>query len=106
MKYRNKILVNLVASAMLVLLVACGEKGVTSEYEAEARERAVVAAKELLECNRKNIMQLEEAILNVKAIQSEYLLKGDTIAWNAFDDSFRRYVQANDSVFAKLIFKE
>lgn len=96
----------LVASAMLSLCVSCGENSKSSEYEAEARERAVVAAIELLECNRKNVYELEKAILDVKAIQSEYLLKGDTVAWNAFDDSFRRYVQAKDSVFAKILFEE
>lgn len=87
---------------VFALLCSCGAK---SEYEQEARERAVVAAKALIETERDNIMKLEEKILSAKAVCSEYLLMGDTIASRAFDEAFKEYVLANDSVLAQEIFK-
>lgn len=87
---------------VFALLCSCGAK---SEYEQEARERAVVAAKALIETDHDNIMKMEEKILSAKAVRSEYLLMGDTIASQAFDEAFKEYVSANDSVLAQELFK-
>jgi hypothetical protein len=73
-------------------------------YEAEARERAVVMAKEVLKMSNRSTFEVERVILEAKVAQSEYLLKGDTVAAKAFDESFRAYVQTNDSIFAKELF--
>ncbi len=75
-----------------------------SEYEQEARERAIIAAQSLIATDHENIMKMEAEILNAKAVQSEYLLLGDTLAAQAFDKAFRDYVAANDSVLAQEIF--
>lgn len=88
--------------AMLaVLAVACGG----SEYIEEARERAIVAAQALINSNHNDVMEMERLVLDAKAIQSEYILKGDTLAAKAFDTSFQNYVIANDSQLAKELFK-
>ena len=86
----------------LLLVIACGNSD--SIYEAEACERAIVVAKELVEANHNNVFEMERMILKAKAMQSEYLLNGDTIAAKAFDKSFKEYVQANDSLLAKQLF--
>ena len=80
--------------------------GVKSEYEQEARTRAITAAQALLSIDYDNTMKVERLILDAKAIQSEYLLLGDTVAVQAFDTAFREYVSANDSVLAQEIFKQ
>ena len=88
--------------AMLALFaIACGG----SEYVEEAKERAIVAAQALVNSNHDNVMEMERLILEAKAIQSEYLLRGDTVAAQAFDTSFQVYVTANDPQLAKEIFK-
>ena len=102
----KKILVEIhvvMVAMLMVLLVSCvGES--TSEYETEARERAVVAAKELIQSNHNNVFEMERMILKAKAVQSEYMLKGDTVAVRAFDESFREYVQAHDAKLASELF--
>lgn len=86
---------------VFALACSCSAK---SEYEQEARERALVAAKNLINTDRNSIMKLESAILDAKSIQSEYLLIGDTLAANTFDMVFRSYVTEKDSVLAQEIF--
>lgn len=91
----------LLYTIVFALISSCSAK---SEYEQEARERALVAAKNLINTDHRNIMKLETAILDAKSIQSEYLLIGDTLAANTFDMVFRSYVTENDSVLAQEIF--
>lgn len=93
----------LFVTVVMIILAACGSSG--SEYVEEAKERAVVAAQALVNSNHDNIMEMERLILDAKAIQSEYILKGDTVAAKAFDTSFQEYVTANDPQLAKEIFK-
>ena len=88
-------------SMLAVLAVACGG----SEYIEEARERAIVAAQALVNSNHDDIMEMERLILDAKSIQSEYILKGDTLAAREFDTCFQNYLTANDSQLAKEIFK-
>lgn len=93
----------LFVTVVMIILAACGNSG--SEYEEEARQRAIVAAQVLVASNHDDTIQMERIILDAKSIQSEYLLKGDTIAAQAFDNAFQEYVTANDSQLAKEIFK-
>lgn len=86
---------------VFTLLCSCSVK---SEYEQEARERAVVAAQSLIATDHENTMKMEAEVLNAKAVQSEYLLLGDTLAAQAFDKAFRDYVTTNDSLLAQEIF--
>lgn len=88
---------------VISLLCSCG--GVKSKYEQEARVRAVVAAQALIETDHKDMIKMEEMILDAKAVQSEYLLMGDTVAAQSFDIAFREYLVVNDSLLAKEIFK-
>lgn len=93
----------LFVAVVMIILAACGSSG--SEYEEEARQRAIVAAQVLVASNHDDTIQMERIILDAKSIQSEYLLKGDTIAAQAFDNAFQEYVTANDPQLAKEIFK-
>lgn len=86
------------------VMMACSHE--KSEYVAEAGERALVAARALVSANHDDTMQLESLILEAKAIESEYLLKGDTLAARAFESSFQEYVTANDPQLAQVIFKQ
>lgn len=82
--------------------VACSDN--KSEYEYEARERAVEAAKELIRSNRHDVNEMERIILKAKAVQSEYLLRGDTVAAQAFDASYKEYMQINAPALAQELF--
>ena len=44
-------------------------------------------------------------ILDAKAVQSEYLLMGDTVAAQAFDAAFREYLVMHDELLAKELFE-
>lgn len=90
--------------ALALTAIACGSGGSKSIYEQEARERAVLAAQALIATDHGNIMKMEEMVLDAKAVQSEYILMGDTIASRVFDEAFREYVTANDAELAKEIF--
>ena len=75
-----------------------------SEYAREARERAVLAAQALVASDHSDTIGMEGLILEAKAVQSEYMLKGDTIAVQEFDKAFREYVEVNDPELAKELF--
>ena len=101
MQLNKKIYIGLM---FLLALGACTEAG--SEYEEEARERGIFWAKILIEKN-KNLKQgemLETTVLDAKVVQSEYLLIGDTLAAKAFGESYKAYIEANDSILAKEMF--
>lgn len=87
---------------ILCYSVACSDN--RSEYEYEARERAVEAAKELIRSNRQDMSEMERVILKAKAVQSEYMLKGDTVAAQAFEASYKEYMQTNAPALAQELF--
>lgn len=89
-------------ATFILLPAACSNA--KSEYEDAARERATVAAKALIATDHNDIFKMENMILEAKAVQSEYLLMGDTVAAEAFDIAFREYLSANDSLLAKEMF--
>lgn len=105
--YKYMILVRGILSKVVLVMAlfvgaACSDNG--SEYEYEARERAVEAAKELIRSNRHDMNEMERVILKAKAVQSEYLLKGDTVAAQAFDASYKEYIQVKAPALAQELF--
>ena len=87
--------------AALLVMVACGS---SSSYEETARVRAVEAAKKVIATPHDNMNKMERILLEAKAVQSEYIMIGDTIAANAFDVAFREYIVANDQELANELF--
>ena len=88
----------------LLIMGSCAEVG--SEYDEEARVRGIMWAKTLIE-KSKNLKQgdmLETTVLDAKVVQSEYLLMGDTLAAKAFGESYKAYIEVNDSILAKEMF--
>ena len=70
----------------------------------EARERAVVAAQQLIDTDHSDTIALQHRILEAKVVQSEYVIAGDSIAVEAFDEAFRYYLMLHDGSLAEAIF--
>lgn len=70
----------------------------------EARERAVVAAQQLIDTDHSDTIALQHRILEAKVVQSEYEIAGDSIAVEAFDEAFRDYLMLHDGSLAEAIF--
>ena len=70
----------------------------------EARERAVVAAQQLIDTDHSDTIALQHRILEAKVVQSEYVIAGDSIAVEAFDEAFRDYLMLHDGILAEAIF--
>ena len=70
----------------------------------EARERAVVAAQQLIDTDHSDTIALQHRILEAKVVQSEYVIAGDSIAVEAFDEAFRNYLMLHDGSLAEAIF--
>lgn len=92
--------------AILLLATAsiAGCRPHVSEYEEEAKARAVSAAQALIATDHNDTILMERMILDAKAIQSEYILAGDTVAAQVFDTAFKEYMLANDGDLAKDMF--
>jgi len=89
----------LVATAVLG---GCREKH--SPYEGQARERAATAAARLAVTDHADTIALQSSILAAKAVQSEYILRGDSLAARAFDEAFRESLKRNDPGLYQAIF--
>ena len=70
----------------------------------EARERAVVAPQQLIDTDHSDTIALQHRILEAKVVQSEYVIAGDSIAVEAFDEAFRDYLMLHDGSLAEAIF--
>ena len=70
----------------------------------EASERAVVAAQQLIDTDHSDTIALQHRILEAKVVQSEYVIAGDSIAVEAFDEAFRDYLMLHDGSLAEAIF--
>ena len=70
----------------------------------EARERAVVAAQQLIDTDHSDTIALQHRILEAKVVQSEYVNAGDSIAVDAFDETIRENRGHHDRRIADDIF--
>ena len=97
-----------IETCALLACVACGnsQKVKVSPLDAEARQRGEEAAAWVIDVfqKEKSQLKLEGTILRVKAMQSEYILMGDTLAADAFDDAFAYYIRQNNASIANLLF--
>ncbi len=92
-----------VVMACLSGMMACS--GVQERQFDEVRQRAGAAAAEVVAADScDNMMQLQDCILAAKAVQSEYLLLGDTAAADTFDVVFRHCVERSNGSLASELF--
>lgn len=75
-----------------------------SENTNEAKEKAILAAKELVAADSLSEMELQNLILQAKATQSEYTLMGDTIAAAEFNKAFAEYIKQHDDSLSRAMF--
>ena len=94
-----------VVLAAAALVSGCGGgSSATSTRAAEARTRAIEAAARLIATSHTDTMAMQHAILDAKAMQSEYILAGDTAAVRAFDEAFREKIGNEDPDLASAVF--
>ncbi|MGN1245149.1 MAG: hypothetical protein ACI4UN_00810 [Muribaculaceae bacterium] len=93
----------LVACSAALGLAGCGGGSATSTRAPEARSRAVEAAAKLIATSHTDTMAMQHAILDAKAIQSEYILAGDTAAVHAFDKAFSEKLLNDDPQLADAV---
>lgn len=90
------------ALALLLALAACG-KG-ESPGDAQARAEAVQEAKLLLETDTTDTFALQRDLLHAESVRSKYVIKGDTAAAAAFDQSLREVVARKNPKLARKLF--
>ena len=81
----------LLLMAITLAATACSQPQDTTRID-EARNRATAAADSVVAADSTGLMALQKSILAAKAVQSEYLLTGDTAAADTFDTTFRRQI--------------
>ena len=64
----------------------------------------MVAAQQLIDTDHSDTIALQHRILEAKVVQSEYVIAGDSIAVEAFDEAFRDYLMLHDGSLAEAIF--
>ena len=88
-----------------VAMMGCG--GGTNDSAptraAEARTRAAEAAQRLIATSHADTVAMQHSILDAKAVQSEYMMAGDTAAVRAFDEAFGAKLRAEDPELAAAV---
>ena len=98
------------ALALLVVIsVGYGCKSKKSQESpllGKAIEKATEAAKQVVETDHSDTLAMQDAILDAKVQQAEFQVARDTAAINAFNRTFKKYLQKNDPTLAKDMFIE
>ena len=81
-------------------------KGKVNELTQKAIATATKAAKAVVETNHSDTLAMQNAILEAKAMQSEFQVTGDTAVINSYNRAFKKYLQENDPGLAKEMFIE
>jgi len=87
---------------VMALLAGCAEQ--KSPLDAEARDAGTRAAAALIAVNHDDTLAMQTTIIEIKARQSEFALKRDSLAVRAFDEAFRVYLQEYDEPLYQAIF--
>ena len=93
----------LLLMAITLAATACSQPQDTTRID-EARNRATAAADSVVAADSTRLMALQKSILAAKAVQSEYLLTGDTAAADTFDTTFRRQIAMRNERLAEEMF--
>lgn len=87
---------------LFAFLVACGSNG--DDSSALLTHQAETAAQEVLKAATQGEWELENALLDAKATQSQYSIAGDESAAAEFDRIFRQYIKERNDTLANQIF--
>ena len=93
---------------LLLAVVACGgnsqpdaQQGMSPDSaEAKGHEAAWIVA----HTDHADTMALQQAILEAKAIQSQWAMKGDSAAVRDFEEGFAQHLMTNDTSLYHAIF--
>lgn len=88
---KSKIMISALVAVVAMTMAACGGTEKTEAITAEitaAQMEGRNAAKEYATKQWKDTLELQQLLLETRARQSQYTLKGDTAAARAFDEAF------------------
>lgn len=94
----------LVALAVMCGSVACGKKH--SPNSVKAQVQAVDAVTRLVAVDSTDTMAMQSELLKAEAIRSQFLLDGDSVAAQDFDETFRETLIQKSPRMAKTLFSK
>ena len=90
---------------LCVLAVAsCGGAHSKASPDSDAERLGAQAAAAVIATDHADTMALQQAILEAKAIQSQWGMKGDSVAVRDFEEGFAQHLMANDTSLYHAIF--
>jgi hypothetical protein len=90
---------------LCVLAVAsCGGAHSKASPDSDAERLGAQAAAAVIATDHADTMALQQAILEAKAIQSQWVMKGDSAAVRDFEEGFAQHLMANDISLYHAIF--
>lgn len=90
---------------LCVLAVAsCGGAHDEASPDSEAGRLGAQAAAVVVATDHADTMALQQAILEAKAIQSQWVMKGDSTAVRDFEEGFAQHLMTNDTSLYHAIF--
>lgn len=89
---------------IIVIVFITSSCSCKSKEKELARQKGIEAAARLINIDKDNQMALQKCILEAKAIQSEYIIAGDTVIAEEFEKAYVEYIENNDSLLAKEMF--
>ena len=94
----------LVAMAVMCGAVACGKKH--SPNSVKAQVQVVDAVARLVAVDSTDTMAMQSELLKAEAIRSQFLLDGDSVAAQDFDETFRETLIQKSPRMAKTLFSK
>ena len=91
----------LIVITLIFVLSGCSCKSKEREL---ARQKGIEAATNLINTGKDNQMALQNSILEDKAIQSEYIISGDTVTATEFENAYMEHIKAHDPILAEEMF--
>ena len=78
----------------------------SSPLKGKAEVVATAAAQKVVGTDHSDTLAMQNAILEAKTLQAEFQVADDTCAINAFNRTFKKYLQEHDPKLAKVMFVE
>lgn len=99
-----KQLIYIIFAALALCTAACGKKHSPNSVKAQAQ--AVDAVNRLATIDSVDTMALQSELLKAEAIRSQYVISGDSIAAEDFDNTFRETLIQKSPRLARKLFSE
>lgn len=104
MRHLFYIVVAMAAMAVMCGSVACGKKH--SPNSVKAQVQAVDAVARLVAVDSTDTMAMQSELLKAEAVRSQFLLDGDSVAAQDFDETFRETLIQKSPRMAKTLFSK